>query len=170
MNTKHSSLGATPLSEEAVWQALAEIPDPEMPVVNLVELGIIRELALDGSTAIITITPTFSACPAYEVMSDQIISRARDLGFEKVSVIVRNNPSWTSEWITPKAREKLKSIGIAPPPHHSGNFSQVLLDPVECPHCGSDNTTLRNSFGTTPCRMIYTCNNCLEPFELFKPL
>ncbi len=161
---KHST------SEAALWKAFAEIPDPEMPIVNLVELGIIREVSYSDSSVAVTITPTFSACPAYEVMVDLIEQKALEQGAESVDIHVRNDPPWTSEWITPEAREKLKTIGITPPPRHSGDFSQILLDPVECPHCGSDNTTLRNSFGTTPCRMIYTCNNCLEPFELFKPL
>lgn len=157
-------------SEEKLWQALSTIPDPEMPIVNLVELGIIREIEIRDSRTTITITPTFSACPAYEVMADQILGKALEQGAKNVQVLTRHNPSWTSEWITPEAREKLKSIGITPPPHHSGDFSKLLHDPVECPHCASHKTTLRNSFGSTPCRMIYTCDNCLEPFEMFKPL
>lgn len=161
---------ATALDEAALWEALAEVPDPEMPVVNLVELGIIREIDLTADTARITITPTFAACPAYQVMSDMIVAKAQGQGAEQVEVIVRNDPPWTSEWISPEAREKLRSIGLAPPPSHSGNLVQVLLEPVECPHCGSSQTSLQNSFGTTPCRMIYTCTACLEPFEMFKPL
>jgi len=164
------SVAAFELEKETLWQALAEIPDPEMPIVNLVELGIIREVSLNGAFASITITPTFSACPAYKVMKELIVEKVEEQGAQEVEVIQSNDPPWTSDWITADARAKLKSIGLTPPSLHQGNISQVLLEPVECPHCNSDNTSLRNSFGTTPCRMIYTCNNCSEPFEFFKPL
>ncbi|MEX1143598.1 MAG: 1,2-phenylacetyl-CoA epoxidase subunit PaaD [Anaerolineales bacterium] len=157
-------------SDSQIWQALAEVPDPEMPVVNLVELGIVREIGWEGEGLQVTITPTFAACPAYEVMSADIIARLRRLGVERVEVQVRQAPAWTSEWITEEARQKLKAAGLAPPPHHQGQLIQVLLDPVACPRCGSMRTSLRNSFGTTPCRMIYTCNDCREPFESLKPL
>lgn len=154
----------------SIWQALADVPDPEMPIVNLVELGIIREAEWAGDTLQITITPTFAACPAYEVMSSDIVNRLLQAGAARVEILVRHDPPWTSEWMTEEARQKLKAAGLAPPPHHQGNLIQVLLDPVACPRCDSFNTTLRNSFGTTPCRMIYTCNDCKEPFERFKPL
>jgi ring-1,2-phenylacetyl-CoA epoxidase subunit PaaD len=164
--------GLTPpaVSHEQIWTALAEVPDPEMPFVNVVELGIVRELEWVGETLRVTITPTFAACPAYEVMSDQIAVRVRQLGIDQVEIRVRHQPTWTSEWITESARAKLMAAGLAPPAHHSGNLIQVLLEPAICPRCSSTNTSLRNSFGTTPCRMIYTCNDCKEPFEQFKPL
>jgi ring-1,2-phenylacetyl-CoA epoxidase subunit PaaD len=168
--SSRSSAPITKLNKKDIWAALSDVPDPEMPIVNLVELGIIRQVELKDSLATITITPTFSACPAYNVMKQDIQNKIEELGVSKVDVQLRNNPPWTSEWITDRAREKLKSIGLTPPPRHDGNFLQVLIDPVPCPHCDSDNTSLRNSFGTTPCRMIYTCNNCREPFEMFKPL
>lgn len=160
----------TQITTDQIWAALAEVPDPEMPFVNLVELGIIREVKWLGDVLRVTITPTFAGCPAYEVMGTNIEDRLHTLGIGNVKVQIRHQPTWTSEWITDAARAKLKAAGLAPPPHHSGNLIQVLLDPVSCPHCGSTNTSLRNSFGTTPCRMIYTCNNCKEPFEQFKPL
>lgn len=157
-------------SDAQIWEALAEVPDPEMPVVNLVELGIVREIGWAADTLQVTITPTFAACPAYEVMGADIAARLGRLGVENVEVQVRQAPAWTSEWITEEARQKLKAAGLAPPPHHQGQLIQVLLDPVACPRCGSTNTSLRNSFGTTPCRMIYTCDDCKEPFESLKPL
>lgn len=164
--------GVTPpkLSINAIWDALADVADPELPVVNLVELGIVRDVEWVGDAVRVTITPTFAACPAYEVMGAEIEKRVRALGVSQVEVAVRQSPPWSSEWISEEARLKLKAAGLAPPPHHQGNLVQVLLDPVECPRCGSANNSLRNSFGTTPCRMIYTCNDCKEPFELFKPL
>lgn len=157
-------------SAASIWAALAEVPDPELPVVNLVELGIVRAADWVGDALRVTITPTFAACPAYEVMGSDIEKRLHQLGVGRVEVRVQHEPAWTSEWITDDARAKLKAAGLAPPPHHHGNLIQVLLDPVACPHCGSTITSLRNSFGTTPCRMIYTCNECKEPFERFKPL
>jgi ring-1,2-phenylacetyl-CoA epoxidase subunit PaaD len=164
--------GVTPpaVSTDRIWSAIAEIPDPEMPIVNLVELGIVRDVDWRGDELVVTITPTFAACPAYEVMNAQIQEKLRNLGITNINVVVRHDPPWTSEWITEEARQKMKAVGLAPPPHHRGDFVQVLVDPVSCARCGSHETTLRNSFGTTPCRMIYTCNNCKEPFEQFKPL
>lgn len=157
-------------SEAAIWLALNEVPDPELPVVSLVELGIVREVFTREAEVEVVITPTFAGCPAYEVMGEQIRARVEQMGVERVRVRVQHDPAWTSEWITEEARQKLKAAGLAPPPHHQSDFVQVLMDPVACPHCDSTNTSLRNSFGSTPCRMIYTCNHCLEPFELFKPL
>ncbi|MEX2144715.1 MAG: 1,2-phenylacetyl-CoA epoxidase subunit PaaD [Anaerolineales bacterium] len=157
-------------NDAQIWAALAEVPDPEMPVVNLVELGIVRQVEWVEGGLQVAITPTFAACPAYEVMGANIIERLQLLGIEQVQVKVRHEPAWTSEWITEEARQKLKAAGLAPPPHHQGNLIQVLMDPVACPRCGSTITSLRNSFGTTPCRMIYTCDVCKEPFEQFKPL
>jgi ring-1,2-phenylacetyl-CoA epoxidase subunit PaaD len=158
------------ISREKIWDALDEVPDPELPVVSLVELGIIREVDILDESVQVTMTPTFSGCPAYEVMAADIEACVQRLGIPEVQVHVSHDPPWTSEWITEPARQKLKAVGLVPPPRHSGDFIQVLIDPVACPHCNSENTSLQNSFGTTPCRMIYTCNNCLEPFELFKPL
>lgn len=157
-------------SLDLIWQALAEVPDPEMPIVNLVELGIVRQTEWAGDMLQVTITPTFAACPAYEVMGSDIKACLQQAGVGSVEILVRHDPPWTSEWMTEEARQKLKAAGLAPPPHHHGNLIQILLDPVACPRCGSTSTTLRNSFGTTPCRMIYTCNDCKEPFEQFKPL
>jgi ring-1,2-phenylacetyl-CoA epoxidase subunit PaaD len=104
------------------------------------------------------------------VIGESIRQRLGELGIADVTISVRHDPAWTSEWITEAARAKLEAAGLAPPPHHQGDLIQVLLDPVACPRCGSANTSLRNNFGTTPCRMIYTCNECKEPFEFFKPL
>lgn len=161
---------ANKISLEQIWAALAEVPDPEMPFVNLVEMGIVRQVEWAGESLRVTITPTFAACPAYEVMGANIEQRLRQLDIEQVEIQIRHQPTWTSEWITETACAKLKAAGLAPPPRHRGNLVQVLIEPVACPRCGSANTSLRNSFGTTPCRMIYTCNDCKEPFEQFKPL
>lgn len=160
----------TTLDEQEIWAALDAVPDPEMPFVSLVELGIVRRVDLQGGAISVTITPTFSGCPAYEVMGEQIEAAVLALGADEVSVLVTHDPPWTSEWITPVARAKLLENGLAPPPRHAGDFAEALLLPVSCPRCDSMDTQLQNSFGTTPCRMIFTCKDCLEPFEQFKPL
>ncbi|MCW5876701.1 MAG: phenylacetate-CoA oxygenase subunit PaaJ [Anaerolineales bacterium] len=165
-----SKPAATRPSEAEIWEALSQVPDPEMPFVNLVEMGIVRELGWQGGRLQVTITPTFAACPAYEVMQAEILAALAALGLAGAEVLVSHNPPWTSEWISAEARQKLKDAGLAPPPRHQGDLLGVLMDPVPCPRCGSEQTSLRNSFGTTPCRMIYTCNDCKEPFEMFKPL
>lgn len=157
-------------SHADIWAALSELPDPEMPIVSLVDLGIIRSSEWEGDQLVVTITPTFAACPAYEVIGESIRQRLQAAGVARVDVRVQHNPAWTSEWMSEAARANLKAAGLAPPPHHHGNLIQVLVDPVACPRCNSLNTSLRNNFGTTPCRMIYTCNDCKEPFEFFKPL
>ena len=158
------------ITEQSIWAALSEVPDPEMPFVNLVELGIVRRVDIESGAVRITITPTFAGCPAYEVIGQQIKAAVRELGVQDILVEVTHNPPWTSEWITEAARAKLKAAGLAPPPRHTGDFADALLLPVSCPRCGSMDTKLQNSFGSTPCRMIFTCKDCLEPFEQFKPL
>lgn len=158
------------ITEAQVWLALEDVKDPEIPVVSLVEMGIIREVEIKEAGVIVTMTPTFSGCPALEVMGDDIKTRLTELGIENVEVETTFNPPWTSDWIKREAREKIKEIGLAPPKMHGGDFTAILNDPVCCPYCDSDNTTLKNSFGSTPCRMIYFCNNCTQPFEQFKPL
>ena len=158
------------ITEEQVWQTLETIADPEIPVVSLVEMGVIREVQVEGKFATITMTPTFSGCPALKVMEQDIRSKVTDLGYTQVEVITSFDPPWSSDWIAESARKKIKQIGLAPPKFHSGNFTAILIDPVACPYCDSDNTTLKNSFGPTPCRMIYYCNNCQQPFEQFKPI
>lgn len=156
---------------DAIWKALDEITDPEIPVVSLVEMGIVRDVKIDPDNGVIlTITPTFSGCPALEVMKTDIVERLKAMGVERIAVQMTYAPPWTTDWITESARAKLKQLGLAPPPVHGGNFEIMLMDAVTCPYCGSERTSLRNSFGSTPCRMIYTCNNCQQPFEQFKPL
>lgn len=157
------------VTEQAVWAALGEVVDPEIPVVSLVAMGIVRDVKLDGNRVTVTITPTFSGCPALEVMEEDIRARLAQMGLD--AAVERNlDPPWTSDWINEEARAKLKAIGLAPPQVHGGDFIAVLDAPIACPYCDSFNTTMKNSFGPTPCRMIYVCNNCRQPFEQFKPL
>lgn len=160
-----------PTPEELrVWAQLEEINDPEIPVVSIVEMGIVRQVRIENKSVIVMMTPTFSGCPALEAMRAEINSRLYAAGFERVNIQITHDPPWTSDWITPEAREKLKSLGLAPPPVHRGNFAVLLMDVVECPFCGSRNTSVKNTFGSTLCRAIYYCNECQQPFEQFKPL
>lgn len=158
-----------PITVSAIWQMLEEVKDPEIPVVSVVEMGIARKVELDGEHIRITLTPTFAGCPALHWMRMQIEQHLRSAGLQP-EVIFSNNPPWSSDWITPAAREKLRQFGLGPPPIHGGHFEAALDREVPCPHCGSTDTTLQNSFGSTLCRSIYTCRSCRQPFEQFKPL
>ncbi|GAB4579644.1 MAG: phenylacetate-CoA oxygenase subunit PaaJ [Anaerolineales bacterium] len=159
------------LSEETLWQTLNQIPDPEIPVVSLVEMGIVRKVECNPNGSVqVTMTPTFSGCPALDVMKTEIISRLKAIGATEVTIRTNLSPPWTTDWITEPARAKLKAFGLAPPPKHGGDFAILLFDPVACPYCDSQNTTLKNNWGPTPCRMIFYCHDCQQPFEQFKPL
>lgn len=159
------------LTAERVHEALAGVMDPEIPVVSVVEMGIIRDVDVGPGGVVVTMTPTFSGCPALDVMRRDIEAAVRGLGAENVAVRVVLHPAWTTEWITEAGREKLRQFGLAPPPRHSGDPTTVaFFDLAECPRCGSTNTSLRNAFGPTLCRMIWYCNECRDAFEQFKPL
>lgn len=163
------------LRKEQVWEILEAVKDPEIPVVSVVEMGLIREVRLEqaaqeGVRVEVTLTPTFSGCPAIGVMQEEIRTRLRQAGAAEVEVRLTLSPPWTSDWITPEAREKLRLFGLAPPPQHGGKIDLALIDVVTCPYCGSQDTRLQNSFGSTLCRAIFTCNTCRQPFEQFKPV
>lgn len=158
------------VTEAAVWQALAEIPDPEIPVVSLVELGVVRAVTVTAAEVQVDFTPTFSGCPALAAMRDAITARLTALGAPRVRVNTVLHPPWTSDWITEAARAKLKAFGLAPPVRHGGDLNLIFLDAAQCPRCESHHTKLQNAFGATLCRMIYTCQACQEPFEQFKPI
>jgi ring-1,2-phenylacetyl-CoA epoxidase subunit PaaD len=160
----------TPPDLDHIWQTLNTIADPEIPVVSLVELGIVRDLRLDGETAIVTITPTFAGCPAMHHMREQIVEQLRAIGVERIEVRTSLNPPWTSEWLSDEVRSKLQRFGLAPPPHHTGNIEIALMEVVACPHCGSKDTVLDNPFGPTLCRSLHYCHSCRQSFERFKPL
>lgn len=158
------------MNKEQIWQALQTISDPEIPVVSLVEMGIVREVELQGDEVTVTITPTFAGCPAMRVMQEDIVRVLKAQGAAQVQVKTQLAPAWTSDWISDEARARLKSFGLAPPARINGDVQVILLDVARCPRCNSRNTRLQNSFGSTLCRSIYTCNNCKEPFEQFKAI
>ncbi|NBW54680.1 MAG: phenylacetate-CoA oxygenase subunit PaaJ [Betaproteobacteria bacterium] len=159
----------------ALHAALDQVCDPEIPVVSLREMGILREVHLTESGVEVVITPTYSGCPAMEQIHDDIASTLQRLGVTG-QVTTQLAPAWTTDWMTPDAREKLKAYGIAPPSGHSASNPQVVRltrrlqdDVVACPHCGSTNTTITSAFGSTACKALCKCLSCQEPFDYFKP-
>jgi ring-1,2-phenylacetyl-CoA epoxidase subunit PaaD len=159
------------LNEEQIWELLHQIPDPEIPVIDIVELGVIRDIKIiDQATISITITPTYSGCPAMKQMEDDIIKKISSFGFSDIRINVVYNPPWTTDWITENAKEKLNNYGIAPP-EHSSIDKGILLGKerkVKCPRCNSLTTILVSQFGSTACKALYKCSDCLEPFDYFK--
>jgi len=144
---------------------LSEVPDPEIPVINIVELGIVREAIDRGNhTCEVTITPTYSACPAMFVIEGDIKKKLKKEGWE-AKVITQMAPVWTTDWMTDEARRKLREYGITPP--EKGSNENIGL-PKKCPRCGSENTRQISRFGSTLCKAFYQCYDCQEPFEYFK--
>ena len=156
--------------ERDVWRILAEVPDPEIPVLNVVELGIIRYLrSTDDGHVVVGVSPTYTGCPATEVIANSIRSRLEEEGYREPKVESVLAPAWTSDWLTDSARAKLEEYGIAPPAHSVSNPKHLWREPnVACPRCGSTQTTKLSEFASTPCKALYRCSSCLEPFEYFK--
>ena len=155
-----------------VWAALAEIPDPEIPTISLVDLGVIKDVAVENGNVRIEFTPTFLGCPALEIMRDQMAAKVRALGAEPDVQVVLDD-SWSTDKITPAGREKLRASGFAPPaPRSFGAPTLVQLETsaFRCPYCGSTKTRLENIFGPTPCRSLRYCDDCRQPFEQFKTI
>jgi ring-1,2-phenylacetyl-CoA epoxidase subunit PaaD len=156
----------------AVWEALAEVEDPEIPVVSLVDLGVIRDVRVDGDRVHVELTPTFLGCPALEVMRDQMTARIEELGAEADVEVVMDD-SWSTDRITAAGREKLRAAGFAPPAPREATapkLVQLQAAVFRCPYCGSTDTKLENIFGPTPCRSIRYCTSCRQPFEQFKTI
>lgn len=163
---------ATDPRVERVWAALAEVPDPEIPTISVVDLGVIGQVRFDEDRLTVELLPTFIGCPAIDVMQEQIGARLRSLGLAaEVEVRLTFAEPWTSDRITPRGREQLRTSGFAPPEAGSagdGLEELGVLPVATCPYCGSRNTTLENPFGPTLCRAIYHCAECRQPFEQFK--
>ena len=159
------------VTEAQVWDALAEIPDPEIPVISLVDLGVVREIEVNNGHVRVDFTPTFLGCPALEVMRDAMADQIRALGAEP-QINVCLDDSWSTDRITPEGREKLRAAGFAPPtPRGEGTtLVQLQSSGFRCPYCGSRDTALENIFGPTPCRSLRYCRDCRQPFEQFKTI
>jgi ring-1,2-phenylacetyl-CoA epoxidase subunit PaaD len=160
------------VTAEQVWEALEEIPDPEIPVISLVDLGVIRDVSIDGDRVHVAFTPTFLGCPALEVMKRALEEKVTALGGEP-DVEVVSDDSWSTDRISAAGHEKLRAAGLAPPaPRAAGPTTLVQLQSkaFRCPYCGSTETKLENIFGPTPCRSIRFCESCRQPFEQFKTI
>jgi ring-1,2-phenylacetyl-CoA epoxidase subunit PaaD len=156
------------VGEAQVWEALEEIPDPEIPVVSLVDLGVIRSVDVENGHVRIEFTPTFLGCPALEVMK-----RAMEEKIPGAEVRVIQDDSWSTDRITPAGREKLRAAGLAPPAPREASapkLVQLQANVFRCPYCGSTKTRLENIFGPTPCRSLRYCESCRQPFEQFKTI
>ncbi|SFE68687.1 ring-1,2-phenylacetyl-CoA epoxidase subunit PaaD [Chitinophaga sp. CF118] len=155
---------------QAVYTSLEQVMDPEIPVLNVLELGMITEVIMEDEYLLIKMIPTFAACPAVEIIKKNIkTTLEKDLQIP-VQVSVDKEVQWNSNRLTETAKEKLRNFRIAPPQHHNGEVEMDLLIHTTCPHCGSENTYLRSPFGSTLCRAIHFCKNCGMMFEQFKPL
>ncbi len=162
---------------EEVWRWLGEVPDPEIPVISVTDLGIIRDVAWDGDTLVVAVTPTYSGCPATTVINLDIEAALRNHGIDKLRLERRLSPPWTTDWISEAGREKLRAYGIAPPIDGTAADGRLMARAsrlagsnlaVACPRCGSTRTEKVSQFGSTPCKASYRCSDCLEPFDYFK--
>ncbi len=177
--------GGEPATVDAVWAALEGVPDPEVPVISVVELGIVRGARVDAEGAVtVTITPTYSGCPAMREIERDVRAALVGRGWADVTIETVYAPAWTTEWMTDAAREKLRAYGIAPPraggagalvtlrraPRPGQTRPEAVPASVPCPRCGSSDTRLQSAFGSTACKALHTCAACGEPFEEFKPI
>lgn len=156
------------MDRDTVLEWLAEVPDPEIPVLSIMDLGIVRDVEIDGGV-VVSLSPTYSGCPATEVIEYSVIAALEDRGIRDVSIKRVLSPPWTTDWISDAGREKLREYGIAPP--ERGGSKRALLQGkrrVACPQCESENTEVVSEFGSTACKASYRCTDCLEPFEYFK--
>ena len=157
---------------ENIKKALSVIPDPEIPVLTIKELGVLREVKKEADTIIITITPTYSGCPAMDRFQTDIKKEMASLNIKKYKIITQYDPAWTTDWLSLAAKKKLKKYGIAPPEHKTTDKNAILGAPkkVTCPRCDSKETNLVSPFSSTACKAMYSCKECYEPFEYFKCL
>ena len=155
------------ISISDIWELMKAINDPEIPVLSVTDLGIVRDIKLKHGEVEVVITPTYSGCPAMDVISMSIRMALLREGFNTIKITRQLSPAWTTDWMSSEGKEKLKSYGIAPPAVRT--YDKNHDDPViECPLCYSKNTKLISQFGSTSCKALYQCNDCLEPFDYFK--
>ncbi len=162
--------------KEHAWEVAAAVVDPELPMLTLEDLGVLREVEVDGGAVVVAITPTYSGCPAMATMRDDLVRTLQEAGYDEVRVRVALDPAWTTDWITPDGRAALAEHGISPPgpaPERSGPVALQLTPTrrsVRCPRCGSDDVRLTSEFGSTACKAMYQCRACLEPFDHVKEI
>ncbi len=156
-------------TKASIRALLDTIPDPEVPAISIVELGIIRDISITDDEVTISITPTYSGCPAMHTIQQEIRQVCREHGIVRLTILTILAPAWSTDWMDDSAREKLRAYGIAPPLTVAASpLLQIDLPAVPCPHCRSQRTTLKSEFGSTACKAYYYCDVCLQPFEYFK--
>ena len=163
---------------DEIWRWLSQVPDPEIPVISLTDLGIVRDVAWQDETLVVTVTPTYSGCPATSIINLDIEQALRERGIESIRLERQPSPPWTSDWLTEEGREKLRAYGIAPPidgtaadGRLAGRIARLAGSSnltIACPRCGSTHTEKISQFGSTPCKASYRCKDCLEPFDYSK--
>jgi len=156
---------------KGVWAVLETVMDPEIPVISVVELGIVRDVRAGAAGLEVVITPTYTGCPATRQIEEDIRAALDAAGYGAVGLASELHPAWTTDWITPEGREQLRAFGIAPPEGKPGKRALfAAVDPVQCPACGSRHTELVSEFGSTACKSLWRCTACREPFDYFKCL
>ena len=158
-------------TEEEIWDILSTIPDPEIPVISITELGVLRKVEITENKVITTITPTYSGCPAMKTFEDDIVSTLNNKGINNIEIKTILYPPWTTDWIPESALEKLRKFGIAPPIKGTQDKGVLFSNEnkeIPCPQCKSKDTYLKSQFSSTACKALYQCNNCLETFDYFK--
>jgi len=159
------------INKNKVLNWLEEVKDPEIPVLSLIDLGVIREVKVDKTHGVkVKMTPTFTGCPAMDYMKKEVEGVLEKKGVEEYEVKISFESRWNSNMISEKGRRALKKFGLAPPPQHNQLFDLDILENIECPYCGSENTEMRTPFGPTLCRSMHYCHACKQAFEQFKPL
>ena len=152
------------INKKAIYAYLEEIKDPEVPVLSIIDLGIVRDVKMNGDEIEIIITATYTGCPAMDMIAAAIRVELATLGFTKIKITHTHAPAWTTDWMSAEGKRKLQAYGIAPP---DKRFA-IPKDGIECPQCHSANTKLVSEFGSTACKALYQCNDCKEPFDYFK--
>ena len=154
--------------EKKIWNILETVCDPEVPVLTITDLGIVRDVKINGDEIEVVITPTYTGCPAMDMIAMNIKLALIENGYSKIKITSVLAPAWTTDWMTEDGKRKLKEYGIAPPQNESGRFNRPESFHVQCPQCNSTNTKLISEFGSTACKALYQCNDCKEPFDYFK--
>ena len=159
------------VTNEVIYSWLEEVSDPEVPVLSIIDLGVVRNVSFENNAWLITLTPTYSGCPAMQTMEEEILLKLKERGLSTVKILTTLSPAWTTDWLSENGRKKLKAYGIAPPEDEQDKsllFSSPTI--VPCPVCNSKNTRLISQFGSTACKAHYQCSACQEPFDYFKCL
>ena len=161
------SVEIAPAQVHQIWTLLGQIPDPEVPVLTITDLGMVRSVTPRGDGWAIGFTPTYSGCPATEHLLGEIRRVMGENGFTPLHIVLQLDPAWTTDWMTPEARARLREYGISPPQAHACTASGIAQE-VACPRCASTRTTMISEFGSTACKALYRCDSCREPFDYFK--